>query len=129
MEIIQAQRIDYGVVLVHPQIVIVEVFAHIFGHRLAAANLVIENDLTIILVGNLSQVKQVVMRIARASMQNQKRLLSRRAFAINLHVRLVARDFILVTLGNVVNPHFFHLSHTILLSRIITHAWLVHCTS
>ena len=129
MEIVQAQRIDNSVVLVHPQIVIVEVFAHVFGHRLTAANLVIENDLAIILVGNLSQVKQVVMRISRATMQNQKRLLSRRAFAINLHIRLVTRNLVLVTLGNVVNPYFFHLSHTILLSRIITNAWLIHCTS
>ena len=59
--------------------------------RLAAADLVVEDDLAVVLVGKAGKVKQVVVAVAGTAMQHEQRLLAVVfALADDLDVGLVA---------------------------------------
>ena len=90
VEIVEPERIAHRIELVDPQIVAVEVVVLVRDVRLAAPDLVVEDDLTAVEVGHVAVVQQIEMRIARTSVEDEQRLLPRPAFAVDLVVRLEA---------------------------------------
>ena len=105
VDVVQAQRLAHGVELVRPEVVGVEAVVLVRDGRLAAADLVVEDDLAPVALRDLGVRQQVVVAVARTAVQHEQRLLARRALAEDLAVGLVAlvRDVDLL-----VSPELFH---------------------
>ena len=108
VDVVQAEGLAHRVELVDPQVVRVEVVLLVGDLRLAAANLVVEDDLAAVAVGHLGVFKQVVMAVAGAAMEDEQRLLAGLALTDDLAVGLET---------GVVHVDFFDFRHMSLPSR------------